>query len=248
MRGEIEPHFFKVDADIGIVLLIEDDAQRRRNKLPDDGGVGGTPHAHGGQSQQAEDQDGVKDDIEDGADPLDIHGDEGLASALKHPLGGDFHKDADRTDADDGEILGAVFRNDGGNALLHREKQPGTEQPEQRKHHAAADSQQQPDIGDGLGALAVFFAQTAGKQGVHAYAGAGGKGDHEVLDGEDKRNGGEGVFADAGDKDAVYNIIQCLNEHGDDERQRHIEDELFDRHRTHFVFLRDGLGGHRNLR
>ena len=89
---------------------------------------------------------------------------------------------------------------------------------------------------------------TGGKQGVHAYAGAGGKGDHEVLDGEDQRNGGEGVFADAGDKDAVYNIIQRLNEHGDDERQRHIEDELFDRHRTHFVFLRDGLGGHRDLR
>ena len=79
-------------------------------------------------------------------------------------------------------------------------------------------------------------------------AGAGGKGDHEVLNGEDQRNGGESILTDAGDEDAIDDIIKGLDEHGDDERQGHIKNELFDRHCPHFVFFWHGIDGHDDLR
>lgn len=154
--GEIKADLFEIDADIGIVLLIEDNAQRRGDELADNGGVGGTLDAHGGAAEETEDHNGIKNDIDDGADTLNVHGDEGLAGALQHPLSGDLHKDADGADADDGKILGAVFRDDGGNTLLHGEVELRAENPEQREYYGGADGKQQADIGDFLGGLAVF--------------------------------------------------------------------------------------------
>lgn len=247
-EGKIETDLFGIDTDIGIVLLIEDNTKHCGDQLTDDGSIGSAPDAHGRAAEEAEDHDGIEDDIDDGADALNEHGDEGLAGALQHPLGGDLHKDADGADADDGKILGAVFRDDGGNTLLHGEVELRAENPKQREYHGGADGKQQADISDFLGGLAVFLAQSAGKQGIHTHAGAGGKGDHEVLNGEGQRNGGEGILADAGDEDAIDDIIKGLDEHGDDERQGHIKNELFDRHCPHFVFFWHGIDGHDDLR
>ena len=166
------------------MLLIEDNAQRCSDELTDDGGVGGTLDAHGGAAEETEDHNGIKNDIDDGADTLNVHGDEGLTGALQHALSGNFHKNTDGADADDGEVIHPVLCNDGRNTLLHGKIEVGTKDAKQRKRRSGAYGKQQTDIGNLLGALAVFLSQTAGKQSVHAHAGAGGKGDHQVLNGE----------------------------------------------------------------
>ena len=55
--------------------------------------------------------------------------------------------------------------------------------------------------------------QTAGKIGVYTNSSAHGKGNHQVLDGERQRNGGKRCFVHMTDKDAVHNVIKCLNQH-----------------------------------
>lgn len=55
-------------------------------ELTKDGGDGRAGHAQLGKAQQAEDQDGVEDDIDQRAHQLADHGQMGLARGLKHPL------------------------------------------------------------------------------------------------------------------------------------------------------------------
>ena len=235
---KIKAHFTEMDTHIGIVQLVQNNAQRGGNQLTDDGSDGGAADPHSGESQQAKDEDGIQNDIEKSAGTLDEHSDEGAARPLQDALRGDLHKDAERADADDRKVFGAVLGDEGGDPLLQGKVGMRKETAQQRKNGGGADRKQQADIGNLFGLFPVLLPQPAGKQRVDADAGAGGKGDHQVLDGKRQRNGGQGVLADTGNKDAVHNIVKRLDHHREDERQRHLEDQLFDRHGPHFVFCR----------
>ena len=198
--------------------LIQENAQCGSNKLADDGSIGGAFNPHGGQPAQAEDHNGIEDNIDDSTYALDVHGDKGLAGSLQHTLGSNFHKDADGTDADNGEVFCTILGYEGGNPFLHGEVEMGAKGPEQCKYDCGADGKQQAHIGYFFRPFAVLLPQSTGKQGIHTNTGAGGKGNHEVLNGEGQRYGSEGIFADAGNKNAIYNIIESLNKHGDNER------------------------------
>ena len=63
--------------------------KQKRNGLTDDGGPCGTGHAHGGEAQQTKDQNGVKDDVGDGAgDAHGAHGQTAAKTPHHHQVGG----------------------------------------------------------------------------------------------------------------------------------------------------------------
>ena len=83
--------------------------------------------------------------------------------------------------------------------------------------------------------LLVALAETLGQKRVNADADADAEGDHQILNGEGDGDGSERGLTDAGDKDAVDDVVKRLHQHGCHHRQRHADQQLADGHRTHLV-------------
>ena len=89
------------------------------------------------------------------------------------------------------------------------------------------------DIRRAVRARLILLAQRAGEQGVHTHGGACADGDHQVLQGESQRDGGQGVFTQPGHEDAVHDVVQRLHQHGDHHGHRHAGQQSSHRH---FIF------------
>lgn len=85
--------------------------------------------------------------------------------------------------------------------------------PNTRKAMPPQNAKNRPFIAARLASARFALTQTAGKIGVYTNSSAHGKGNHQVLDGERQRNGGKRRFVHTTDKDAVHNVIKCLNQH-----------------------------------
>ena len=91
-------------------------------------------------------------------------------------------------------------------------------------------------LGYGVGPFEFFGAEETGEERVDADAGPGRDRDHDGLHRKNERDSRKRVFADSGNVHAVYNIIECLNHHGDDDGKGHPEQKSSDRKHAHFVF------------
>ena len=76
-----------------------------------------------------------------------------------------------------------------------------------------------------------------GDDRVHAHAKADGHGVDEILHRVDERERGHGVLTDLRDKEAVHDIIERVDQHGNDHGQRHGQQERQDLALLHKVFL-----------
>ena len=215
---------------------VEEDGQAGGQDLTQDGGQGGSRHLHPGEAEQSEDQNGVHDDVDNGAHRLGDHGVEGAPGGLEHPVKGDLYEQPYRQAADDGHVLCAVVHN-GLLAGLHLEKEPGAGQADGHEHQAAEDGQKQAVHGGGVGPALAALAQALGQQGVDAHAGSHGHGDHQILDREGQRDGVQRVLADLGHKVAVHHVVEGLHQHGDHHGDGHARQELADGHDAHFILL-----------
>lgn len=65
-------------------------------------------HLHPGEGADAEDEQGIQDEVDYRADALDDHRAHSVAGCLKGALSGKLHADADGGPGDDGEVLDAV--------------------------------------------------------------------------------------------------------------------------------------------
>ena len=108
-------------------------------------------------------------------------------------------------------------------------------------------------VGSGLiGFFVLPGTQAEGHQCIDADAKADGNGVEQVLHREDQREGRHGGFVDAGHKQAVHNVVQRVDQHGNDIGQRHRHQKREDRALFHkgVVHRRDLLssgGGCRGL-
>ena len=71
------------------------------------------------------------------------------------------------------------------------------------------------------GLLLFFLPQSAGQRGVEAHAYTHAEGDHKSLDGVGVRECQKGAVADPGDINAVHQIVDGLDEHGDHDGPGH---------------------------
>ncbi len=94
--------------DVGVFLQVHDQAENGRHDLPATVAMAAPATSSRGQAEQAENQDGVKDDVDDGAHQLRAHGEHGPASGLQQPLKAELAEHADRAAQADGRILRAV--------------------------------------------------------------------------------------------------------------------------------------------
>ena len=69
-----------------VALDIHDQAHDRCHDLSNNGGHSSAGHPHPGCAAQSKDQNGVHDDVDDGAQQLGAHGQTGTAGGLQQPL------------------------------------------------------------------------------------------------------------------------------------------------------------------
>ena len=120
---------------------------------------------------------------------------------------------------------------------LDGEVDPGEEDPQHHKDGAADQAQENGVAGGAVGDGKVLLPQVPGQQGVDAHAGAGGHGDHQVLDRVSKGHGSQSRLADVGDEHAVHHVVQGLDEHRDHHRPGHGKEQAVDGHDAHLVLL-----------
>ena len=111
------PDLFQVNTHVQVLFQIHDQAKNSRRDLPCHRGHSRSRHLHSGKAQQTKDQNGIQNDVDNGAEQLGHHGDPGTARCLKHPLKAELKKDTRRKGQTNGYIIRAVANN-----LLHIRK------------------------------------------------------------------------------------------------------------------------------
>ena len=220
---------------VRVLFQVHDQGADGGGALADDGGHGGSRHLQPGSPQQAEDEDGVQDDVGQGADELGGHGQVGPAGGLEEPLEHDLEDHAEgAAQADPG--VGRAVVHDLVDVGLEGEEGVGEEDAQQGEDHEGAQGQEDAHAGGAVGPVLLPGPQGPGDQGVDAHGGAQDDGEHQVLEREGQGDGGEGVLTDPGHEHAVHHVVQGLDQHGDHHGDGHVGQELSHRHDAHFVF------------
>ena len=228
------PEAPELHLDKAVVLMQVIHAHQHAQQLAQHRGDGGACHPQLWEAQQAEDEDGVKDDVENGAGKLGKHGVEGIPGRLQ-----DLFKHALENEENTGHPyiieVGAGIVIDLRIRVEHGD-QLGRKQGEQQPKGRAAEQGQEFSMGSGLvGVLLAFFPQATGHQGIDAHAGAYGHRHDQHLIGEYQGYGGEGVFADTGYENAVHDIIHSLHQHGHHHGKGHLQYQGTDGFYAHFI-------------
>lgn len=209
---------FHAHMNVFVVFYIKHDCQEHRKELADDGGDCGAGDAQFRSAEKSEDQNGIENDVRDRSGSLGQHREEGPSGSLKDPFHRDFHKDSKAqhcTEAHIGDAVGIDFRIAG----LKGEKRFRQKKSEHSDNDRTEQCQKNTIVCRVVCAVKFFFSEALRQQSVDSDGGAGSYGDHQVLDREHKGYGGQGVLIDLCDKGAVDNVVQGLDQHGDDDRQ-----------------------------
>lgn len=231
----IGPEAPELQVNFLVLLQVEDQGQDTAAELADDRGHRRAGNAH----VQHEDKDGVQHDVHNGAQTLGIHGQDGPAGALQQPLEHDLAEQAQGAAAADQQIVRAVFHNvvDLG---LGPEEGPGKQQRQHGADGKAHHRQEHAVDGHSVGPLLVLGSQGPAHQGVDAHGGAGGQTDHQVLGRKRQGHGGQRLLTHPGHEHAVHDVVQGLHQHGDDNGQGHVDNQLGNGHGAQLVFFFHG--------
>ena len=195
---------------------IEDDGDH----LADAGSQRRTGNAHSGERADAENQQRVQNDVADRAAHQADHGNVHPAHSLKDLL--ERHGGHD----DDGEHEGnaGVGHAHGDDGLVAGEgaQEPRHDGGADDGNHDAVDQRKHHAVGGGhVGLFFVACAEMQRDQRGSADAEADGNRVDEVLHRVDEGQRRHGLLTDAGDKEAVHDVVQCIDQHRDDHGQGH---------------------------
>ena len=226
----------EAEVQLTVAADVEDDGDNAADDLAEHRGDGRTGHAHGRdpEPRDTEDQDGVKNNVDERACALRDHGKHGASGCLQKPFENELRKEAHGENTADGEIVLAE-RDDLRVGSLAAEEEIHGENTDQNKDGAADDLNENALKRDALRARLVALAEALGEQGVYADADADAERDHKILNREGDGDGCERGLADARDKDAVHDVVKRLYEHGGHHWQRHADKQLPNWHCAHFV-------------
>ena len=226
----------KAKLNILVMLQVEDNYQQSTCPLADHRSYRRTGDAHGGNAKPAVDEDGVQNDIHHSAQALGNHGVEGAAGGLEQPLAHNLHKDAQAENAADGSIDDASLH-----SLLHiglhLKIRTGAEDAEQQEQGRGDQHQGDTVAGSITHRLLVLLSQALAQQRVHAYADAHGEANLQVLHRECQGQRRDGTLGNLGYIDAVHHIVKRLHQHGNDNGQRHVQQQLANGHNAHLIFF-----------
>ena len=228
-----------MQADVRIFAVVEDHGQNKRHDLAEHRGHGRACDLHARQAEQAEDEDGVKNDVQDRAGALRNEGVDRAACGLQQTLKDDLAENAERGDRDDADI-GRAVGNDGFVRRLGAHEELCAENAEQGAEQHAQPGKKDAVQGGAVHHVRIAFAERAREQGIDADGSARCDADHDVLHREGQRNGVECVLINVRnfrDKGAVDHVVKRLHQHGQGHRQRHGQQQPPNGHRAHFVFL-----------
>ena len=195
-----------------VLQLVEHKAQQHAADLTDHRGRRRARHAHLREAQQAEDHDGVQNDVDHRAGQLRGHGQHGVAGSLHHALKGDGQEQAKAEHRHNAQIIGRhllQFRV----RRKYMEETVRPQQAEQQEHNESAQLQQHAAAGRFARLFGPLLPQLAADEAVDAHAQARGHGDHEQLDGKGQRYSRERVRAVARHEDAVHHVVEGLHQH-----------------------------------
>ena len=145
---------------------------------------------------------------------LGNHGVDGPPGGLEQPLKAELAENADGQPQADAGVVRAVVHN-GLDVRLGQEEGPGQQNAAHAEDHGADQEDKDAGVGGLVRQVLLLLPQGAGEQGVHANARAAAHGNHQVLEGEGQGDGVQRVLADLGDEDAVHDVVEGLDQHGD---------------------------------
>ena len=215
------------DGQLGPDAADQEKADQGAGDLADDGGHRRAGHPH----VKNKDQDGVQNDVDDSAGALDNHKSGRVPGGLEDPLTGKLHTYADGKAAADAQVVDPLpddLRRAGAGAQVGLTG----EQPKQEKEHPAGQIEQIAVQNGAVGLAGAALAQPAGQHGAEAHPGAGAEGDHQRLDGVGVGQGQKGRVADAGDVDAVHQVVHRLHQHGEHNGPGHVDHQPSHGHRA----------------
>ena len=211
-------------------------AERHAEDLADDGRERRAADAHLRERADAEDHQRVKNDVDDRADQTLTHRDDHVAARLLDLLAhhGDKHENAhaDR----DMRILNGVCRH--GLARAERTDKRARQSPaEDEECDAADDRKRHAVLRRQVRRLLPSFAQTARDERVYTHACADADRNDQHLERIDERDRRKRILRILRDKDAVDDVVQRVDDHGDHRRERHRKDQRPHFRGSHFVLL-----------
>ena len=172
-NAPVGPEAPEAQVDVVVFGEIEVNRQHHAAALADDGGDGGAPNAHA----QGEDENGVENDVDDGAQALGVHGVHRPPGALQEPLEHHLAKQEEAEAADDLQIfvahLGDVLH-----AGLVGEQGGAEAQAQHRRHHRPHKGQEHAVHRHVVGPALLHGPQGPAHHDVDAHGGAGGQADH----------------------------------------------------------------------
>ena len=233
----VRPEAFEADRELRVFLHTEIKPRQRPKNLPSDSGPGGACNAKSGKAQQSKDENGVKHDIEYGPAELGDHRVFRPAGGLKKTLEADFGKKAERENENDAQVFNAILH-DFFHIGLSAHVELYRAETQNQENEITDGLKKQAVPGGDICPLAVPGAKGPGHQGVDAHPETHGERDEQVLHREGHGYRRERVFTDAGYKNTVHHVIKGLHQHGYHYGNAHVQQQPFDRHYAHYIFLK----------
>lgn len=219
-NSSVWPEAAHVEADVIILLQIENQGQESSQNLTDYRCQRRTADAKRRKSQQSKDQNRIQNDIGDSAYPLGVHIVDSTSCGLQDTLQCHFHEKTNAENCTDQKILYSVFNNQR-IAGLALEIHAGADDAKQRKGKRTKEGKEDSVDCRKLGILWFSLAQRAGKQRIDTDAGTDRYGDHQVLNRECHGYGGQRFLANLGNEYAVNDVVHRLHQHRDNHGKRH---------------------------
>ena len=125
-----------------------------------------------------------------------------------------------------------------GRFVLREHAQEGRDEEaaQPREQHAVDGAQHDAERGGAVGFAVALRSQIEGDRRVDAHTEADAHGVRKVLQREDEGDGGHGALVPLRDKVAVDNVVERVDEHGEDDGKRHLQHEGQDG-----LFFHEGL-------
>ncbi len=232
----VQPEVAVAEGDIVVIACVQVHAHDSAAPLTDDGGDGGAGGAHGGQTEPAEDEHGIQQNVDDGAGGLSDHALNGAAGGLEQTLSQNLGEGAHSENAADAGVLDAVLhglRHVG----LHLIVGTDAEEAEEHKDHGDNGHQDKAVAGGAVDGLLIMLAQALAEQGVDTDADTDAEADLHILHREGQGQGRHGALRNLSHVDAVHHVVQGLHQHGDNHGHCHVGQQLAHGHDAHFVLL-----------
>ena len=144
------------EVNVLVVPEIQEQSDAGSHTLTKNRGIGSSCNAELRKSAETEDQDRIKDDIDDGTGHLADHGQDGHARGLQKTFKGHLEEKTDGEGADNPQI-GVAGGNDFRNRGLALDKRPGDKKADEDECDGVQKRQKQTVSGSSIGAIEILL-------------------------------------------------------------------------------------------